>query len=75
MEQTFERFWADTARPVTDWTNAMLRPLPEHVAQLLGAAAGNPTVARRFANGFSDPRDFQDWFMTPDRAGAYLASL
>jgi hypothetical protein len=75
MEQTFERFWADTARPVTEWTNAMLQPLPEHVQQILGTAAGNPAVARRFANGFSDPSDFQNWFMTPDRARAYLASV
>ncbi len=75
MEQTFERFWAQTGEAVTAWTNAMLRPLPEHVQQLLGTAAGNPAVARRFANGFSDPNDFRDWFMTPDAASAYLATL
>jgi hypothetical protein len=75
MEQTFERFWARTGEAVTAWTNAMLQPLPEHVQQLLGTAAGNPVVARRFANGFSDPNDFRDWFMTPDAASAYLATL
>jgi hypothetical protein len=75
MEQTFEQFWAQTAEPVTAWTNAMLQPLPEHVQQILGAASMNPAVARRFANGFSDPTDYQDWFMTPDRAAAYLGSL
>jgi hypothetical protein len=75
MEQTFERFWAATAGPVTEWTNAMLGPLPPHVQRILGTAAGNPTVARRFANGFSDPSDFPDWFMTPEAAARYLDSL
>jgi hypothetical protein len=75
MEQTFELFWEGAGRAVTDWTNAMLQPLPEHVQQILGAAAGNPTVARRFANGFSDPNDFQHWLMAPDKTASYLASV
>ncbi|MGW5672888.1 styrene monooxygenase/indole monooxygenase family protein [Micromonospora sp. NPDC003776] len=75
MTQTFERFWAGVGEAVTGWTNAMLQPLPPHVQQLLGAAAGNETVARRFANGFSDPNDFRDWFMTPDAAERYLAAV
>jgi hypothetical protein len=75
MEQTFELFWEGAGRAVTDWTNAMLQPLPEHVQQVLGAASANPTVARRFANGFSDPNDFQHWFMAPDKAASYLASV
>jgi hypothetical protein len=75
MTTTFETFWNTTARAVTDWTNAMLQPLPEHVQMLLGTAAGNPTVARRFANGFSDPTDFDTWFMTPQAAQAYLENL
>ncbi|PSK63049.1 Styrene monooxygenase StyA [Micromonospora sp. MH33] len=75
MTRTFEGFWAATGEAVTGWTNAMLQPLPPHVQQLLGAAAGNPVVARRFANGFSDPNDFRDWFLTPDAAERYLASV
>jgi 2-polyprenyl-6-methoxyphenol hydroxylase-like FAD-dependent oxidoreductase len=75
MEQTFERFWDRAGHAVTDWTNAMLQPLPEHVQGILGTAAGNATVANRFANGVSDPNDFQEWFMAPDRAAAYLASV
>jgi hypothetical protein len=39
------------------------------------AAASNPAVARRFGNGFSDPADFQHWFMAPDRAEEYLATV
>ena len=74
-EQTFADFWDRAGSHVTEWTNAMLQPLPEHVQQILGAAAGNETVARRFANGFSDPADFQHWFMDPTRAKEYLTSL
>lgn len=75
MEQTFEWYWERTGRHVTAWTNAMLQPLPEHVQAILGTAAGNETVARRFGNGFSDPSDFENWFMSPDKAQAYLASV
>ncbi|WP_130336765.1 hypothetical protein [Micromonospora kangleipakensis] len=75
MGQTFERFWAGTGPAVTAWTNAMLQPLPPDVQQILRAAAGNPTIARRFANGFSDPNDFPDWFMTPEAADRYLATV
>jgi 2-polyprenyl-6-methoxyphenol hydroxylase-like FAD-dependent oxidoreductase len=75
MTATFEKFWAETGAAVTGWTNAMLQPLPEHVQMLLGAAAGNPVVARRFANGFADPNDFLNWFVAPELAQDYLASL
>jgi hypothetical protein len=75
MTSTFETFWDNTAKAVTDWTNAMLQPLPEHVQMLLGTAAGEPAVARRFANGFSDPTDFANWFMTPQAAQNYLEHL
>ncbi|NJC73181.1 FAD-binding oxidoreductase [Planosporangium thailandense] len=75
MVQTFELFWQGAGRAVTEWTNAMLQPLPEHVQQILGAAASNPAIARRFANGFSDPNDFQHWFLSPDKAASYLGSV
>ncbi len=75
MHATFEKFWAETGASVTNWTNALLQPLPEHVQGILGAAAQNPTVARRFANGFSDPGDFDAWFMSPELAAQYLATV
>jgi glycine/D-amino acid oxidase-like deaminating enzyme len=75
MSATAESFWSSTARAATEWTNAMLQPLPPHVQQILGAAADNPAVASRFADGFSDPTDFDRWFMSPDAAQRYLASL
>lgn len=74
MNATFERYW-DYAQHVTNWTNALLGPPPEHVLQILGTAQVNDTVARRFANGFSDPSDFQHWFMDPAKAEAYLAEV
>ncbi|WP_063052536.1 styrene monooxygenase/indole monooxygenase family protein [Nocardia arthritidis] len=74
MQDTFERYW-DYARYVATWTNALLVPPPEHVLQLLGAAGNNPRIARRFANGFDDPRDFFHWFMDPDSAKSYLDDL
>ncbi len=74
MEETFERYW-DYAQYVATWTNALLGPPPEHVLNLLGAAGQNPRIAKRFVEGFNDPRDFFEWFMTPDKADAYLAQV
>ncbi|MCK9897171.1 styrene monooxygenase/indole monooxygenase family protein [Frankia sp. AgB32] len=74
MHSAFERYW-DYAEHVTVWTNALLTPPPEHVQQILGVAGVNEAVARRFVNGFDDPRDFQRWFLDPVGATEYLASV
>ncbi|MEU6934196.1 styrene monooxygenase/indole monooxygenase family protein [Streptomyces sp. NPDC046385] len=74
MRATFERYW-QTAQHVTKWTNAMLAPPPEHVLDLLGAAGGLQPVADRFANGFDDPADFENFFFDPEKTAAYLASV
>ena len=74
MQRTFETFWA-YATHVVNWTNAMLMPPPPHVMEVLGAASVHPAVARRFVNGFDDPRDYANFFMTPDKAQAYLAQV
>ncbi len=50
-------------------------PAPEHVLNLLGAAGRLQPAADRFANGFNDPSDFEDFFYEPEKTGAYLASL
>jgi 2-polyprenyl-6-methoxyphenol hydroxylase-like FAD-dependent oxidoreductase len=73
MTATFEAFWTEHGQAVTVWTNAMLQPLPPHVQGILGAAAGNEAVARRFANGFDDPNDFAHWLLDPQQAATYLA--
>lgn len=74
MQGTFEAYW-EYAQYVSTWTNALLGPPPEHVLDLLGAAGQNPRIAKRFAEGFDDPRDFFEWFMTPDKAQQYLAEV
>lgn len=74
MQSTFDHYW-DYAQHVTVWTNALLSPPPPHVLEILGAASVSPQVAHRFANGFGDPSDFQHWFLDPDKAKAYLASV
>lgn len=74
MEETFERYFA-YAQYVVAWTNALLLPPPQHVLELLGAAASIPAIAKRFADGFDDPRDFFEWFMDPEKATHYLAQF
>ncbi|MGW8973536.1 styrene monooxygenase/indole monooxygenase family protein [Streptomyces platensis] len=74
MRTAFERYWA-TAQHVTKWTNAMLAPPPEHILNLIGAAGQIQPVADRFANGFNDPSDFENFFYDPEKTNAYLASL
>ncbi|GAA4969168.1 hypothetical protein GCM10025331_72740 [Actinoplanes utahensis] len=75
MTGVFESFWRLHGQAATDWTNLMLGPPPQHVQQLLGAAAQHQVVADRLANGFADPSDFGDWFLTAEKADAYLSSL
>ena len=75
MAETFEDFWTGYGQYVTGWTNALLSPPPPHVLELLAAGNAHPAVARRFVNGFDDPRDFYEWFMTPEKAADYLAAV
>ncbi|EPH45422.1 styrene monooxygenase/indole monooxygenase family protein [Streptomyces aurantiacus] len=72
MQGAFDRYWG-TAQHVTKWTNAMLSPPPEHVLNLLGAAGELQPVADRFANGFNDPGDFENYFYEAELAEAYVA--
>ncbi|MEV1055435.1 styrene monooxygenase/indole monooxygenase family protein [Streptomyces sp. NPDC049887] len=74
MRTTFDRYW-ETAQHVTKWTNAMLGVPPEHVLDLIGAAGQLQPVADRFANGFNDPSDFENFFFDPEKTSAYLASV
>jgi styrene monooxygenase A-like protein len=74
MQQTFDRYWADVQH-TTKWTNAMLAPPPEHILNLIGAAGQLQPVADRFANGFDNPADFEEYFYDPAKAEAYLGSV
>ncbi|MFV2119989.1 styrene monooxygenase/indole monooxygenase family protein [Streptomyces sp. Act-28] len=73
MQATFDRYW-ETARHVTKWTNAMLGVPPEHVLRLIGAGEELPAVADRFANGFNDPADFENFLYEPEKTAAFLES-
>lgn len=74
MQATFDRYWA-YAQFVVGWTNALLAPPPPHVLQIMGSAQAFPTLARRIANGFNDPRDLFPWFAVPEEADRYLGQL
>ena len=74
MQATFDRYWA-YAQYVTGWTNALLRPPPPHVLNIMGAAQSLPPLARRIANGFDEPLDLFPWFAVPEEADKYLKSL
>jgi hypothetical protein len=74
MQATFDAYWA-YAQFVTDWTNALLRPPPPHVLNLMGAAQAFPALARRIANGFNQPTDLFPWFAVPEEAERYLKQL
>lgn len=74
MQATFDMYW-EYAQFVTGWTNALLRPPPPHVLQLMGAAQQFPALARRIANGFDNPLDFFPWFAVPEEAEKYLRQL
>jgi NAD(P)-dependent dehydrogenase (short-subunit alcohol dehydrogenase family) len=74
MQQTFDRFWSEVQH-TTKWTNAMLAPPPEHILNLIGAAGQLQPVADRFANGFNDPEDFEEYFYEPEKAEAYLTGV
>ena len=50
-------------------------PPPEHVLNLIGAAGQLQPVADRFANGFNDPADFENFFYEPEKTEAYLAEV
>ena len=70
----FEEYFS-YARHVADWTNTMLAPPAPHALNILGAAQGNPEIAKRFANGFDYPPDFEQWFLSEQGAADYLASF
>ena len=61
MQETFGIFW-DYAQWVVKWTNSLLVPPEPQILQLLGAGSQIPSLARRIANGFNDPPDYQPWW-------------
>ncbi|MBL0777891.1 MULTISPECIES: styrene monooxygenase/indole monooxygenase family protein [Streptomyces] len=74
MQATFDGYW-NTAQHVVKWTNAMLGVPPEHVLKLIGSGTRYQQVANRFANGFDNPADFENFFFDPEKTEAYLAEV
>ncbi|OWA16275.1 oxygenase [Streptomyces sp. CS227] len=74
MQATFDGYW-NTAQHVVKWTNAMLGVPPEHVLKLIGSGMRHQQVANRFANGFDNPADFENFFFDPEKTEAYLAEV
>ncbi|KLI97137.1 styrene monooxygenase/indole monooxygenase family protein [Streptomyces albidoflavus] len=74
MQATFDGYW-NTAQHVVKWTNAMLGVPPEHVLKLIGSGMRYQQVANRFANGFDNPADFENFFFDPEKTEAYLAEV
>lgn len=75
MENVFEGFWSSYASHVVNWTNAMLKPPPAHLLKIFDAASAIPQVARRIANGFNNPTDYANFFMTSDKVEQYLQKM
>ncbi len=73
-QATFEKFW-DYAKWVVRWTNSLLTPPEPQVLQLMGAATQLPELARKIANGFNNPPDYNPWWFDPKEAEALIASL
>ena len=69
MRQTASRFIAATESSAL-WTNATLRPWPEHVRELLSRAAYEPRLAQLFVEGFADPNSAWAWWRDPREAAA-----
>jgi Styrene monooxygenase A putative substrate binding domain len=74
MQATFNTYWR-YAQYVVGWTNALLRPPPQHVLKLLTAAQSQPALAKRIANAFDHPPDLFPWFAVPEEADQYLRQL
>lgn len=56
--ETGESYWNRTkqyVKEVTEWTNAMTKPLPEHIVQLLFQSAQDQVKANEIAEWFANP--------------------
>jgi hypothetical protein len=69
-----QRIWAFT-QPVTEGTNARLRPPQPHMLEVLRAATQHQAVADAYAWGFNHPEHFWAAMSTPEQAGIFLADV
>jgi hypothetical protein len=68
-EKLGQKYWQRIqphVRQVTEWTNAMMAPLPEHVVKILMNCAKYQAKADEFASWFENPsRAHQSFFKSP----------
>lgn len=65
--KTGESYWNRTkkyVKEVTEWTNAMTQPLPEHVVQMLLQGAQDQTIANEVAEWFAHPTKAYEVFFS-----------
>jgi len=61
MNDTFSEYW-DYAKHVVRWTNSILEPFTPNMESLLKRSATDPELAHHIANGFDNPRVFDQWW-------------
>ncbi|MGH3912466.1 MAG: styrene monooxygenase/indole monooxygenase family protein [Pseudonocardiaceae bacterium] len=66
-----ERMWG-IARPVTEWSNISLQPLPPHVRQLLTSASADQRVADALVDKWNDPVSGWATFGSPAGTATFL---
>ena len=70
-----EKLLWELAGPVTEWSNAFLRPPPPYAVELLVAANEDARVADAFVNNFNDPVAMWGALGSPEGAAAWLRSV
>jgi hypothetical protein len=65
------RIW-EYVRPVTEWTNAALRPPAPHVLDVFKAAARSKEIADEVIDNFNAPARNWEIFSTPRNAATFL---
>lgn len=69
-EQLGDTYWKRVktyVQEVTEWTNAMTQPLPEHVVQMLLSGVGNQEQADAIAEWFANPKTAHEAFFQKTR--------
>jgi 2-polyprenyl-6-methoxyphenol hydroxylase-like FAD-dependent oxidoreductase len=69
-----ERMWA-YAGPVTEMSNARLRPPSPHILEILAAAAQHQVIADAYVNGYNQPDELWRILSSPAGAQAFLAKF
>jgi len=72
MQATFEGFYKQVDVGIR-WTNSVLEQPPAFRLRLLSAAAHIPDLAKRIANNFNNPSNYDPWWFDETEADKLLA--